>query len=316
MDCHGFVGRLALASVRGSQSGRRVLGGPVEAGRSVIRSIAVGIPMMAVAAFPQAASARGTSRTGHWLTVCPSGCQFTTITDALGAASNGGRIAVGAGSYDGGFAIDKRVTLRGEGAAVTTIHGGGPVLTVSAGAVVQVRGFTISGGGPGVGGGAGIYNNGTLTMRNSVVTANRGYDDGGGIFNDVSGTLRVSDSTISDNYVEENGSGIDVFGGTVTLRHVTISGNTASAAGTDDGIGAGVFIWPGARFTMRHTAVTENTSNGGSGGIENQGTAELIDSSVTANTALFGAGGIRTVPTITLIRTTVAGNTPIDCLGC
>lgn len=60
------------------------------------------------------------------LTVCPSGCAFSQIAPALAAAGNGDTIAIGAGSYAGGFTIAKNVRLVGAGAGVTTINGGGP----------------------------------------------------------------------------------------------------------------------------------------------------------------------------------------------
>ena len=41
------------------------------------------------------------------VTVCPSGCAFSQIAPAIAAASSGDTIQVAAGTYDGGFTIDK-----------------------------------------------------------------------------------------------------------------------------------------------------------------------------------------------------------------
>jgi hypothetical protein len=40
--------------------------------------------------------------------VCPSGCVFPTIASALANASDGDKIVIGAGTYDGGFTIDRK----------------------------------------------------------------------------------------------------------------------------------------------------------------------------------------------------------------
>jgi pectin methylesterase-like acyl-CoA thioesterase len=58
------------------------------------------------------------------LTVCPSGCQYTTIKAAFAVAHNGDRISIGAGTYAGGFTVRASVSLIGAGRGATTIKGG------------------------------------------------------------------------------------------------------------------------------------------------------------------------------------------------
>src|SRR5262245_38666045 len=70
------------------------------------------------------------------LTVCLSGCQFTTIPAALSAANSGDTISVGPGNYGGGLTIAKSDVLRGAGAGQTTLAGGGPVVSVQSGVSV------------------------------------------------------------------------------------------------------------------------------------------------------------------------------------
>ena len=85
--------------------------------------------------------------------------------------------------------------------------------------------------------GGGIYNGGTLTIKNSTVSGNNASDfdnngrgAGGGIYN--TGTLAIADSTFSKNLagggVVGNGGGIDNVGGTLTITNSTFSGNLAS----------------------------------------------------------------------------------------
>ena len=57
------------------------------------------------------------------------GC-FAQIQPALDAASDGDTIAVGPGTYAGGITILESVDLVGTSAGATTIHGGGPVVTI------------------------------------------------------------------------------------------------------------------------------------------------------------------------------------------
>jgi hypothetical protein len=231
------------------------------------------------------------------LTVCQSGCQYTTIAAALAAASNGDPIAVGPGTYDGGFTISVSVRLVGAGQNVTTISGGNSVVTIDSAATVAISRVTISGGSADRGGG--IDNQGILTLSKSTVSGNVTGStffagEGGGIFNDL-GRLTLVSSTVSGN-TASTGGGIRNLGGTVVLIKSRISGNAGvpTSAGHEEGSGGG--IANGGTITLVNTAVLGNTSFSDApeaGGIVNEpgGVARLINSRVQGNTAETPIGG-------------------------
>ena len=51
-------------------------------------------------------------------TVCPSGCDFSSIQSAINAATNGQTISIGAGTYRENIVVDRPLTLKGLGTGV------------------------------------------------------------------------------------------------------------------------------------------------------------------------------------------------------
>lgn len=90
--------------------------------------------------------------------VCPDGCEYTDISNALNASDPGETITVSGGLYQDPFLISERITLRGQddgdGAPVLSPESGRVILGAS-GAVL--RGFQIAAL-PGAGGGSGGQN--------------------------------------------------------------------------------------------------------------------------------------------------------------
>ena len=132
--------------------------------------------------------------------------------------------------------ITDNLTITGGGASTTIIDGNKlfrldrGVLTIrSSVPIVNISGVTVRNGtatsdssGKTFWGG-GIFNSGTLTLTNSVVSGNASADNGGGIYND--GTLTLINSTVSGNDADFLGGGI-LNSGTLTLINSTVSGNT------------------------------------------------------------------------------------------
>lgn len=249
------------------------------------------------------------------LTVCPSGCAFSQISAAVAAAGSGDTVSVGPGSYPGGFAITKNLSLVGAGAGRTTIDGGGPVITVGTfgGAsepTVSISGVTVTGG-----------STSSSDQSNVFFGDPNVWAIGGGIYvpfaaNFTPGaTVTISDSAISGNQVsptssapigpacpggvscpfaEAAGGGIGDEG-TVTLVGTTVSDNQAGGGTTSDADGAGIWVARGGALTMRTSTVSGNLAHASDpngrfaegAGIFTvfQNTVAISDSSITGNTA-------------------------------
>jgi hypothetical protein len=77
--------------------------------------------------------------------------------------------------------------------------------------------------------GAGIDNNGTLTVTNSTLSGNSAVDSGGGIFNEPFSTLTVTNSTLLGNSTanaDTFGGGIGFTNGSATLKGTLLAGNS------------------------------------------------------------------------------------------
>ncbi len=186
------------------------------------------------------------------------------------------------------FKITGTLTIRGLGAEQLAVSGNGmgKVFDVLPHTLVTISGLTITGG---VGqNGAGIANEGTLTLNDCTVSGNSAIGSGGGgIENGTFGTMTITDSTISDNSaVLANGGGI-TNEGTMTITDSTISGNAALLAngGGIDNTGT---------LTIVNSTISGNsaTASGSGGGIYNTSSLTMADDTVAVNSADVFGGGI------------------------
>jgi hypothetical protein len=72
--------------------------------------------------------------------------------------------------------------------------------------------------------GGGVYNGGTLTIKNSEIMYNSAKFNGGGVYN--AGTLKISHGAITSNTAGDTGGGIYNDGGTVNLTSTWVTDNT------------------------------------------------------------------------------------------
>jgi hypothetical protein len=214
----------------------------------------------------------------------------------------------------GELVINSNITISGTASSPVTITRSTAagtsffrIISIVTGATVSISNLTISGGnltGNGASGG-GIYNEGTLSLTNSLISDNRvavldlrSTIFGGGIYN--TGSLSLTNSVVNNN--SANGCG--------TL----MSCNSGAS-----GIGGGIYNT--GMLTLTDTSITNNQAIGGfdafsvakafGGGIYNTGTANLINSPVSGNSSvskISAGGGIYNTNILNLTNSPISGN--------
>jgi hypothetical protein len=175
--------------------------------------------------------------------------------------------------------------LKGSG-GTQTIDGGGqitlsgnnnnPIFQTDPGVPHVLTGLTLTAGKNRVAGGA-IYNFGMLTVTNSTLTGNSAQY-GGGIANGSGGSLTVSNDIFSGNWALWGG-GID----NLNLGTLTVNDNCT-------------FI---DNFTFK---------GGEGGGLNNQGTVDLLSNAVFKNNGAFAGGAIANYNQLTASNIVLTGN--------
>jgi hypothetical protein len=187
-----------------------------------------------------------------------------------------------------------------------------------------------------MGGGAVLNIHGVLTIKSSILSGNQTYSgvangaefdqlDGGAI-ESVGGILTIVDSTIEGNYAEGSGGGIALHGGSASISHSMILGNSVIPGAIFDGsffglIGGGIFVASG-EMTIDSSTISGNAAGiagaleqsysvwGLGGGIYNAGSLLLTNSAVINNSVVdYGGGaGIYNADGMKIENSTVALN--------
>jgi|GEM_PF-4902972 len=247
----------------------------------------------------------GMASAATW-TVCSSGCDYTSIQDAINVSSNGDTVQVQSGKYyEKVMVVDKAwLTLQGVdtggGKPVIDGSGTGTPLTLDT-YYVTVDGFAVTNGS-----GHGIFIPGVagdpITITNSTISGN----SGNGIYTQYLLSLIITNNTISYN----GGIGVQNSGGMV-------ADNTISYNGGHGVYGSGTFI--------------DNTiSYNGNDGIHFRGGGTIADNIISGNGG-YGIdfysglptrprGGDSTCGTLLAIGNNISGNTNgvsigSDCAG-
>lgn len=176
-----------------------------------------------------------------------------------------------------------------------------------------------------------IYNEGTLTLTNSIVSGNRvsggsSFVCGGGIYN--GGKLSLMNTIVTHNSVS-GGSSINICGGGIfnttlamlSLTNSTVSDNKASGGTAMFICGGGIYS-SGTLFLTNSTVSGNSVSAGGSGsdcsgGIYNEkGVVTLTNSTISGNTTVYDGGGISNQGgQIAITFCTIYGNTALEAGG-
>ena len=206
--------------------------------------------------------------------------------------------------------VAEDLTILGPGADQLQIAGGGerPAVMLSIGNVnlrptVELAGLTLRGAE------TGIYNLGTLTVRDSVLTdhanENGNFTFGGGIEN--AGTLTLVRSTLANNQGLSGGGLNNLLSGQATIIDSTLSSNSA---------GSGGGILNRGELTIVNSTLSGNAARDSGGGARHvSGTMSLTNVTITNNRAdsdgngLGGGGGLSAGNVdVTLHNTIVADN--------
>ncbi len=106
--------------------------------------------------------------------------------------------------------------------------------------------------------GGAIYNDGPLTITNSILTGNTA-SDGGAIYN--YGPLTITNSTLTDNNATEYDGGAIYNDGTLTITNSTLAGNTAPTS--DGGAIFNMLTSEDASSTITDSILINNTAKEG-----------------------------------------------------
>jgi hypothetical protein len=248
-----------------------------------------------------------------------------SLRDAISTASAGDTIDFSVTGTilltSGELLINKNLTILGPGASNLIVSGNNAsgVFRISA-ENVNISSITIQEGSTASDGG-GIWNQGTLTISNVVVSNNQAIG-GGGMYN--SGTLIMNDSTISGNSIFCNchaqGGGL-LNGGTATLTNVTLTNNTADTTG-NFGMGSwggGICATSGVTTLSKVTIAGNHAKTKGFGGgiavALSGATLNATNCTISSNDANLGGSGIWNMGQTTLTNATVSYNAPTGLLN-
>ena len=270
---------------------------------------------------------------------CPAGHGADTIR--LGAGRYVLSIAGRAedASLTGDLDVTSELRIQGAGRKRTTIDAAGldRALDVHGGSRLTVSSLTVTGGElgfvdvpPWTGGG--IANEGTLVLRDVLVTGNMAGGAGGGIANE--GTLRMTDSAVTENQAGPDAGGGGIYtSGTAILRRVTVARNLCASSGARDEGAAGIaatgylFLdggvvagnhgsgeWTPGGISVKDGLIVRTTIKANQGGSYGTGGVVMTHSRMVASTVSGnagggdgGAGGILAIHS-TVIDSTISGN--------
>jgi len=279
------------------------------------------------------------------LHVCPGGCAYSSVQDAVDAANDGAVIKVAADTYTDLHTrlvyfqtitqvvyIDKSITIQGGyttsnwdeadpvvNLTVLDAQGQGRVLYIASEATnLTIEGLYITGGNAaGLGGGTlgedvggGVYVSAdAVTIRNNQVISNTADDYGGGLY------LPRGVATLSGNTIAYNsancGGGLFLSCSAATLSSNVVTSNTANLRG------GGLLLLHSGDAVLNGSTIIANTADEGGGlYLDKESDATLTNNIVAGNQASTAGSGLYIqASSPRLLHTTIASNSGGDGSG-
>lgn len=148
--------------------------------------------------------------------------------------------------------------------------------------------------------GGGVFNMGTMILKNSTLRDNGVTSRGGAVYN--AGTLEISRCLLDDNSAAYGGGIYNLGNASVTLS--TLSANSVSY------YGGALMNTSGAEADVSHSTLSGNSAQGGGGGVHHAGIMEVSQCTVAGNSAPIGGGFyVSSESVLNLIQSTVSENT-------
>ncbi|MCZ7402396.1 MAG: right-handed parallel beta-helix repeat-containing protein [Candidatus Methanoperedens sp.] len=226
------------------------------------------------------------------LTVCPSGCIYSSIQGAINAANGSDTVQVQNGTYFESVNVNKQLTLRGIGMPVVDAMGNGNAITLSADGII-IEGFTATGGGS-------FYPEAGIRVNsnNNTLIGNHANSNG---YNGITLDYSSNGNTLNGNNASNNLNGIYLYSSsnnTLSSNNAnsnpwdgiylgsssnnTLSGNTANSNNN------GIYLYSSSNNTLG-----SNNANSNSYGIYLYSSSDntLLNNTMTANSFNFGLDG-------------------------
>ena len=277
-------------------------------------------------------------RTSETVTVCQSGCDFSSIQAAIDAVLDEDTVSVGPGAYRENIDFKgKAITVRATHGANRTVIDGGCAASAVRFATGEtrasvLRGFSVENGCAEFGGGI-FMNAASPTVQDCTIIDNRA-DFGGGMYMVNGSNPAISNSVVRGNQAENGGAGVaffsgsdaDIAGGSVqgnvsetdggglylmdsspVLDCVEIAGNSAMQNG------GGLCATGSSAPSLDRCSIRENSARNRGGGSYATDTAapEFVNTLVVGNAARYEGGGfcaLGSPSTMRITNATVVGN--------